>query len=440
MLAEDKVVSGDLVQDQIQRILRSEEFRTSESLRRLLIYLAEKSASGEADQLKEYIIAIDGLGKPSSYDPQHSSAVRIQIGRLRQKLSEYYRDQGKADPIVVELPKGRFRLTYQQRQPTIEEDPLIPQAANVDREDLASIHPKAFDPRRWVKRLLGLLITIALSLGIAISFRSVWMRPRELASQPGWTAELETLWAPFISSRRQLIVSIEDPLFVELRSSPGTYYRDRSLNQWGEVEKSKPIQILGKALKNPDIQPSRYYTAYGEVEASFLLGRLLGPHVKLFSLSKSSQLTWQQLADNDVLFVGVQNLFFDQVQGLPIEPQLIPELEGVRNPRPAAGEPAFFADQYVTAPTEQGVVYALVTHLPGPGGSNQVESFTSNRSAGYVGAVQWFTSPEFAKVLVQKLTASANGRMPSYYQVLLKVRFKDDVPTETTYVLSRELR
>ncbi|WP_260737255.1 hypothetical protein [Tunturiibacter lichenicola] len=439
MLAEDKVVSGDLIQDQIQRILRSDEFRTSESLRRLLIYLAEKSASGEADQLKEYVIAIDGLGKPSSYDPQHSSAVRIQIGRLRQKLSEYYRDQGKDDLVVVELPKGRFRLTYQQRRP-IEEDSLIPHAASLNGEDLASIHPQPITPEKVSKRqFLGLFIAIALLLAIAIPFRSVWMHSRELASQPGWTAELETLWAPFISSRRPLLVSIEDPLFVELRSSPGTYYRDRSLNQWGEVEKSKPIQILGKALNNPDIQPSRYYTAFGEVEASFLLGRLLGPHVQLFSLSKSSQLTWQQLADNDVLFVGVQNLFFDQVQGLPIEPQLIPELEGIRNPRPAAGEPAFFADQYVTAPTEQGVVYALVTHLPGPGGSNQVESFTSNRSAGYVGAVQWFTSPESAKVLVQKLTASGNGHMPSYYQVLLKVRFKDDVPTETTYVLSREL-
>jgi len=258
MLAEDKVVSGDLIQDQIQRILRSDEFRTSESLRRLLIYLAEKSASGEADQLKEYVIAIDGLGKPSSYDPQHSSAVRIQIGRLRQKLSEYYRDQGKDDLVVVELPKGRFRLTYQQRRP-IEEDSLIPHAASLNGEDLASIHPQPITPEKVSKRqFLGLFIAIALLLAIAIPFRSVWMHSRELASQPGWTAELETLWAPFISSRRPLLVSIEDPLFVELRSSPGTYYRDRSLNQWGEVEKSKPIQILGKALNKPDNQPSRY--------------------------------------------------------------------------------------------------------------------------------------------------------------------------------------
>ncbi len=441
MLAEDKAVSGELIQDQITRILRSDEFRNSEVLRRLLLYLAEKSACGEADQLKEYVIAIEGLGKPSSYDPQHSSAVRIQIGRLRQKLTEYYRDQGKDDPVRIELPKGHFRLTYQERQPEATRvEPLVLPGSYADRETQVEVLPTRRQRGIFIRFLSGLLLLATLIAVGFILFRLGGPHSKEATSETMWTGELQTLWAPFVSSHRPLIISIEDPLFVELRSSPGIYYRDRSLNRWADVQNSEPIHVLGKALKNPDIQPSRYYTAFGEAEASFLLGRLLGPHVQLFSLSKASQLTWQQLADNDVLFVGVQNLFFEQVQGLPIEPQLIPELGGVRNPHPAPGEPGLFPDEYVTAPAEQGVVYALVTHLPGPGRSNEVESFTSNRSAGYVGAVQWFTSPESAKVLVQKLTSSATGRMPRYYQVLLKVRFKDDVPTETTFVLSRELR
>jgi hypothetical protein len=440
MLAEDKAVSGELIQDQITRILRSEEFRNSEVLRRLLLYLAEKSACGEADQLKEYVIAIEGLGKPSSYDPQHSSAVRIQIGRLRQKLTEYYRDQGKDDPVRIELPKGHFRLTYQERQPEAPRvEPKVLPEPYAGGEPRVEVLPNHAEKSISIRFLSGLLLAAALIAVGFMLFRFAWPHSKEAASE-AWTGDLQTLWAPFMSSRRPLIISIEDPLFVELRSNPGIYYRDRSLNRWADVQNSEPIHVLGKALKNPDIQPSRYYTAFGEAEASFLLGSLLGPHVQLFSLSKASQLTWQQLADNDVVFVGVQNLFFEQVQGLPIEPQLIPELGGVRNPHPGAGEPALFSDQYVTAPAEQGVVYALVTHLPGPGRSNEVESFTSNRSAGYVGAVQWFTSPEFAKVLVQKLTSSAQGRMPRYYQVLLRVRFKDDVPTETTFVLSRELR
>ncbi len=85
-------------------------------------------------------------------------------------------------------------------------------------------------------------------------------------------------------------------------------------------------------------------------------------------------------------------------------------------------------------------MYALVTHLPGPLGGNDVDSFTSNRSAGYVAAVQAFADPTSAKSLVKKLKASAGGNMPRYYQVVLRVRFRDDIPTETTYVLGRELK
>jgi hypothetical protein len=136
----------------------------------------------------------------------------------------------------------------------------------------------------------------------------------------------------------------------------------------------------------------------------------------------------------------VENLFFEQTRNLPIQPQLVPVLEGVRNPHPAPGEPGLFADEYQTAPNEQGVIYAVVTHLPGPVGSNGVTSFTSNRSAGYVGAVQAFADPKFAKTVVDNLKASSGGHMPRYYQVLLRVNFTDDVPTQTAFVLGRELR
>jgi hypothetical protein len=87
--------AGDaLIQNQIERILHSDELRGCEALRRLLRLLADKSVCGQADELKEYIVAIDGLGKPSSYDPRKNSTVRIQVGRLRQKLADYYRTEG----------------------------------------------------------------------------------------------------------------------------------------------------------------------------------------------------------------------------------------------------------------------------------------------------------------------------------------------------------
>src|SRR5580704_5067064 len=115
MVVEDKSTAAEAIQQQVERIVHSEQFRSSEVLRRLLTFLSEKAIAGEADNLKEYVVAIDGLGKSSTYDPQHNSAVRIQMGRLRQRLAEYYRTEGKTDPMIVDLPKGRFRLTFEER-------------------------------------------------------------------------------------------------------------------------------------------------------------------------------------------------------------------------------------------------------------------------------------------------------------------------------------
>jgi hypothetical protein len=447
MLTEIAPTEIDSVQSQVERILHSEELRGSEVLRRLLRFLAEKSASGEADELKEYIVAIDGLGKPATYDPRHNSAVRIQVGRLRQKLADYYRGEGRCDPIVIDVPKGRFKLKYEFRACPA----LASPSADLFAEHLApaEVKPSGLEHKmslRTALRTPRFAVPLWVASILAVAFAGYhWLKPSAAKANtavypPGWDADMESLWRPFISTRRPLIVAIEDPLFVELNGSTGIYYRDKTLNSWSDVEASQNVGALRKALKNPDIQPSRYYTAFGEVDASFLIAKLLGPRVQNLSVVKTSDLSLRQIGDNNVLFVGVQNLFFnEQTQAMPVEVQLLQVREGIRNKNPGPNEPALFADQYSTAPTEEGYAYALVTHLPGPLGDNDVESFTSSRAAGYVAAVKAFTDPEVVRSIVGHLKQSCGGRMPAYYQVLLKVRFKEEVPTEITYVLGKEL-
>ena len=78
------------VRAQVDRLIQSKAFETSEVHRRLLQYLAEKSLTGEAERLKEYTIGLEAFAKPPTYDPKHDSIVRLQVGRLRQKLATYY--------------------------------------------------------------------------------------------------------------------------------------------------------------------------------------------------------------------------------------------------------------------------------------------------------------------------------------------------------------
>jgi hypothetical protein len=428
-------VGESAFQSQVDRILHSEELRSSDTQRRLLKFLADKSIAGEADALNEYAVATDGLGKSSAYDPRHNSAVRIQVGRLRQSLAEYYRTEGKEDDFILDLPKGRFKLTCVQRVAPVE--PPVPQPPPVFVEPAVI---KISTMPLWGRLALAAAVFLAIALGTYVLVLQKRAQSAAVSAVPGWSPDLQQLWGPFVDSKLPLILTIEDPLFAELRSQPGMYFRDRSLNQWSGLAASPAVGALQHSIKTSSLQPSRYYTAFGEVEVAYHLGVLLGPHQQNLSIIKTSQVSLEQLADNNVIFVGVEDLFFDsQLHDMPLELPFVAVLDGIRNVHPQPGEPAVFPDAYSTAPNEEGVAYALVTHLPGPLRSHDIISFTSNRSAGYLGAIRSFTDPTSTKELVAKLKG-ANGEMPRFYQILFKVRFKDDVPLETTYILSRKLQ
>lgn len=204
-------------------------------------------------------------------------------------------------------------------------------------------------------------------------------------SEGRWTPDLQQLWQPFLATNRPMLLAIEDPLFVELQRGSGVYYRDKSFDEWGQAFGSRGVRALRKAFDNPNTQPSRYYTSFGEVNAAFQMGCLLGARVPNVSIVRTSELSWDQLARNNVVFVGVPVFFGEQFKIMRVQPQFVLVSNGIKNVHPKAGEPAIFLDRFSTAPTEAGEIYALVTRSPGPVGSTYFESFMSNRAAGYVG-------------------------------------------------------
>src|SRR5260370_27588962 len=100
---------------QIDNIIKSHSLRGSESLCKLLQYLAKQSCFHPDAPLKEYQIATEVYGRAGDFDPQSDSTIRVQAGRLRVKLAEYYAGEGVADPILVKIPKGSYHLTFEAR-------------------------------------------------------------------------------------------------------------------------------------------------------------------------------------------------------------------------------------------------------------------------------------------------------------------------------------
>jgi pimeloyl-ACP methyl ester carboxylesterase len=96
------------IHQQLDRVEASATFAQATRLIGFLRYIVEATIAGEASRLNQYSIAIDVMGRGAEFDPSTDSSVRVEAGRLRAKIREYYDMEGAADAIRFQLPKGRY--------------------------------------------------------------------------------------------------------------------------------------------------------------------------------------------------------------------------------------------------------------------------------------------------------------------------------------------
>ncbi|CDF78870.1 adenylate cyclase [Formosa agariphila KMM 3901] len=94
--------------DELNLILSSDLFARSSVLSKFLKFIVEETLAGRTNGLKEYTIAVNGLGKSLDFNPQIDAIIRIHAGRLRRSLNEYYVGSGKNDRIKIEVIKGTY--------------------------------------------------------------------------------------------------------------------------------------------------------------------------------------------------------------------------------------------------------------------------------------------------------------------------------------------
>ena len=103
----------------VARILSTDGFKRSKRLCELLTYLVEEDLAGRGDRIKATSVAMDIYKRDDDFDQQSDTIVRVEAGRLRQRLDEYYREHGHSDAIVIDIPKGTYRPQFSLRQANV---------------------------------------------------------------------------------------------------------------------------------------------------------------------------------------------------------------------------------------------------------------------------------------------------------------------------------
>jgi len=105
-------ISSAEIHAELQRILASGVFASAARMKRFLKCVVEETLAGKGDQLNEQFLGVEVYDRDERFDPRVDSIVRVDAGRMRSKLREYYGSEGKSSSILIEIPKGSYKALF----------------------------------------------------------------------------------------------------------------------------------------------------------------------------------------------------------------------------------------------------------------------------------------------------------------------------------------
>jgi len=409
---------------QVDRLVGSPLFLGSEALCKLLRYLAHHTIYTPTDHLKEYEIAMEAFGRPTDFDPQTDSYVRVQMGRLRSKLTSYYETEGASDSVLIDVPKGRYMLLFERRgavpEAKLPGETDAVQPLNNERSSFLS---------GWRGRRLALIAAaVVLAVGVGavglVMIRGLHTSANALSGRTAakHVDRLAMLWAPFIQGTNEPIVVFANANFV------------------GDAE-------TGMRYYNPSRDPhndiTQRYTGVGEVMGVLKLARFFQRYGQQFHVKRGSLFTLDDAHGNNLIFVGspTENLTLGQIPGtqefvfrhVAAGPGRWKQI--IINTHPQAGESAIFVP--ADAGGQDGDEYAVVALRRGLDPERWVLILAGTSTIETQAAVDYVCDAGPVENLLKRLNVSKSTDLKPF-EALLRVKVADDVPLAVQLVALRQ--
>jgi adenylate cyclase len=192
---ESGTVSTVLPEEQVRaaldRVLAAPEFVNAARLSRFLRFAVEKALAGGGSELKEYLLGVEVFDRGQDFDPRLDPIVRVEAGRLRGKLQEYYEGGGQGDPVRIVFRKGSYAPSFEAATP-------------------AAIPPTKTPQLKWVA---------AVALAIAVAGAGLYL----IRSQTSAGAEVVTIAAipSSDSGNAEFADALTEAVSMELSKNPG---------------------------------------------------------------------------------------------------------------------------------------------------------------------------------------------------------------------------
>ena len=400
---------------QVERLIHSNILHGSESLCKLLRYLAEQTTDHAGSPVKEYQIATEVFGRPQHFDPRLDSTVRVQTGRLRSKLSEYYGAAGADDPVVIEIPKGSYSVHFYRRSSVLAEATALALPGERHSHD-SHVEEAGERPASRAWQMIAMVLGTLLVVAVAGLF---YLAPGRRSAAPAPSGDLKTFqvfWKHFIEVPEEPWVVFSNAEFVGRPESGMRYY----------------------AAGDPRDKILDHYTGVGEVLAVHELDRVFQNLNHGLRVKRGHLLSLDDAKNNNLVFLGspsenltlrdipgTQEFLFQRSAALKREDDL-----AIVNVHPRPGEQAMF---FATPSMPLSEDYAVVAVVPGLNQFRWQMILAGTTTIGTQAAVEYVCRASNLDSLLPRVTGSfSKDVLP--FEAVLHVKVRSGVPVESVIV------
>ena len=411
------VTDAELCLVQVERLVNSHTLHGSESLCKLLRYLADQALKHPGVALKEYQIATEVFGRPADFDPHLDSLIRVQAGRLRSKLSEYYLSDGAEDPIVVELPKGTYTVAFHH--------PSAPPKTTLNGPREIEQVGRAVEPSKHSRMVIALSVLLAVAIVVIAGLLLTRNPNASGAASAGERvpAAFRVFWQPFTAGPEEPWVIFSNGAFVG-RPYTGMRYYNRA--------RDSGTMILD------------HYTGVGEVLAVHALDNVFATLHQQIRVKRGSLFSLDDAKNNDLIFIGspsenltllelpnTQEFTFKQITSGPRTGTM-----EIINSHPESGEPK----EFLPSPPDETLTedYSVIALKRGLNPAHSVLILAGATTIGTQAAVEYVCQQDSIEQLLLRLSVSNSGELKPF-EAVIRVKVARGVPVGSELVALRKV-
>lgn len=389
--------------DALARVLASQSFAKSARLSSFLRHVCTTTVEGHAAALCEQQIGVAVFGRPEHFNPADDTIVRTTARLLRQRLAQYYAEEGSADPLRIVIPRGAYVPVFV----------LASAAASTEEEPAPAVEQPAAPPLRGpgpARRGRWLALGAAALLALAVlGGGAAWLGMR---SQPGVSA----FWSALLPADRDALLVVADTGLVlyqlETRS-------EVSLESYAAKRVGEPTVASDQV--HLEHFRARRYTGMSSVQLAAELGKHATVAPQRLHLRFARDLQLGDLKRANVILLGVAqaNPWWELYRGqldfhIDWNPQQ-PDQFSIRNDHPGHREAVGYAF-HIGDPQRRG--FSTIAYTRGLGGDGHALLIGGTTSAGTEAAIEFLVDPGRLAPLLKQATL-ADGTLGSF-EILLQ--------------------